>query len=64
MELLNILSFFFVNIAAFGALVFLVVLPVVLLGKLTTKRYQTFVLVLLWLILISLLAGVGALITA
>lgn len=64
MELLNILSFFFINIAAFGALVFLIVLPVVLLGKLTTQRYQAFVLLLLWLILLALLAGVGAYITA
>lgn len=63
MELINIFSFFFVNIAAFGALVFLILIPYFIFNP-TKDRYRAAVLVLLWLILLALLAGVGAYITA
>lgn len=62
MELLNILSFIFINIAFFGAIIFLFLITVILFNM-TEDLYRAAVLALLWLILIAVLAGVGAYIT-
>lgn len=62
MELLNIISFIFLVIGFIGGLAFPVFFLVQKMSE--NNKYQASVLVLLWLILLAVLAGVGALITA
>lgn len=65
MGLLNTLSFIFLVMAFLGALVFpLLIIFIARRPAGSDNAYRVFVLSLLWLILIAVLAGVGAYITA
>lgn len=62
-EIINIASFVFINLAFFGALAF-PFLALIHTRDMDEIKYRAFVLSLLWLILIAILSGVGAYITA